>query len=281
MPFKAGGNMPARNMGERLAVDPNLNSILFFAARSGNGLWKSTNSGLTWSQVTSFPQPGTYAVLPGDVVSRRHHWTGVGGLRPADRILGKGYADHLCWRCATRRHQYLRHHQRWNHLVRAGWPTDLHADRNPNHRNRGLHQWRFVVGSFRRARAPASCPIARHLDSVNGLLYITYSNGAGPYDGTMGDVQKYNTATGVWTEIAPVVPTTASGADYFGYCGLTIDKQVPTTLMVSAFNSWWPDTIIWRSTNSGATWSQIWNWTSYPSRSLLYTLERLGRAMVE
>ena len=42
--------------------------------------------------------------------------------------------------------------------------------------------------------------------------------------------------------------------------------------MVSAFNSWWPDTILWRSTNSGATWSQIWNWTSYPSRSFMYTL---------
>jgi hypothetical protein len=40
---------------------------------------------------------------------------------------------------------------------------------------------------------------------------------------------KYNTSTGAWTEIAPVVPTTASGADYFGYCGLAVDKEVPTT----------------------------------------------------
>jgi hypothetical protein len=80
MPFKVGGNMPARNMGERLAIDPNVNSILFFAARSGNGLWESTNSGLTWSQVTSFPQPGTYAVEPGNVYERRHHRAGVGCL---------------------------------------------------------------------------------------------------------------------------------------------------------------------------------------------------------
>jgi hypothetical protein len=30
--------------------------------------------------------------------------------------------------------------------------------------------------------------------------------------------------------------------------------------MVSALNSWWPDTIIFRSTNAGATWTQIWDW---------------------
>src|SRR5262245_53919212 len=29
LPFKSGGNMPGRNMGERLAIDPNRNSILY------------------------------------------------------------------------------------------------------------------------------------------------------------------------------------------------------------------------------------------------------------
>jgi xyloglucan-specific exo-beta-1,4-glucanase len=43
LPFKVGGNMPGRGLGERLAVDPHDNSILYFGARSGHGLWKSTN----------------------------------------------------------------------------------------------------------------------------------------------------------------------------------------------------------------------------------------------
>src|SRR5262245_22124210 len=30
LPFKVGGNMPGRSMGERLAIDPNRNSILYF-----------------------------------------------------------------------------------------------------------------------------------------------------------------------------------------------------------------------------------------------------------
>ena len=31
--------------------------------------------------------------------------------------------------------------------------------------------------------------------------------------------------------------------------------------MVAALNSWWPDTIFFRSTNGGATWTRIWDWT--------------------
>ena len=60
LPFKVGGNMPGRNMGERLAIDPNNNSILYLGTRSGNGLWRSTDHGQTWSKVSSFPDAGPY-----------------------------------------------------------------------------------------------------------------------------------------------------------------------------------------------------------------------------
>src|SRR5262245_36215456 len=53
LPFKLGGNMPGRGMGERLAVDPNRNSIVYFGAPEGNGLWRSTDFGATWAKVTS------------------------------------------------------------------------------------------------------------------------------------------------------------------------------------------------------------------------------------
>lgn len=56
--------MPGRSMGERLTIDPNKNNILFFGARSGNGLWKSSDFGATWSKVSSFPNPGTYVQDP-------------------------------------------------------------------------------------------------------------------------------------------------------------------------------------------------------------------------
>jgi photosystem II stability/assembly factor-like uncharacterized protein len=54
MPFKMGGNDNGRGCGERLAVDPNLGSVLYFGSRKA-GLWRSTDSGVTWSHVDSFP----------------------------------------------------------------------------------------------------------------------------------------------------------------------------------------------------------------------------------
>lgn len=52
-----GGNAVGRGMGERLAVDPNKNSILFFGSRN-NGLWTSIDSGTSWNQIYSFPTNG-------------------------------------------------------------------------------------------------------------------------------------------------------------------------------------------------------------------------------
>ena len=42
--------------------------------------------------------------------------------------------------------------------------------------------------------------------------------------------------------------------------------------MVSALNSWWPDAQIFRSTDSGATWSRIWEWGADGEMSYHYSL---------
>lgn len=57
MPVIIAGNDSGNYAGERLAVDPDNTSILYYGSRSG-GLWKSTNSGANWSHVTSFPVNG-------------------------------------------------------------------------------------------------------------------------------------------------------------------------------------------------------------------------------
>jgi hypothetical protein len=53
-PFSLDGNARGRGGGERMAVDPNLGSILFYGTKS-QGLYKSVNYGATWSLVSSFP----------------------------------------------------------------------------------------------------------------------------------------------------------------------------------------------------------------------------------
>src|SRR5690606_18709707 len=59
----------------------------------------------------------------------------------------------------------------------------------------------------------------------------------------------------------------------FGYSGLTLDRQNPGTLMVATQISWWPDVIFFRSTDSGDTWTRVWDWTSYPDRSFRYEMD--------
>ncbi|MFH8841795.1 RICIN domain-containing protein [Streptomyces sp. NPDC017868] len=54
LPFKLGGNEDGRGAGERLVVDPSDNRTLLLGTRK-NGLWRSTDSGATWRQVSSFP----------------------------------------------------------------------------------------------------------------------------------------------------------------------------------------------------------------------------------
>ncbi len=50
--FKAHGNGMGRNNGEKLVVDPNNGNILFCGTRR-NGVFKSVNSGASWSQIAS------------------------------------------------------------------------------------------------------------------------------------------------------------------------------------------------------------------------------------
>lgn len=58
LPFKLGGNEDGRSMGERLAIDPNDDAVLYLGTRL-NGLWRSTDFGSTWRQVASFPVSGS------------------------------------------------------------------------------------------------------------------------------------------------------------------------------------------------------------------------------
>ncbi len=54
-----GGNADGRSMGERLAVDPNLPSTLYFGSRTA-GLWTSTDSarpGRRWRSFSTASPP--------------------------------------------------------------------------------------------------------------------------------------------------------------------------------------------------------------------------------
>lgn len=54
LPIRLNGNSDGRGTGERLQVDPHNGTILFLGTIQ-NGLYKSTDTGVTWSQVPGFP----------------------------------------------------------------------------------------------------------------------------------------------------------------------------------------------------------------------------------
>ncbi|GGH73576.1 photosystem II stability/assembly factor-like uncharacterized protein [Filimonas zeae] len=67
LPFQLGGNEDGRQTGERLQVDPHNNRILYLGT-SKDGLWKSTDYGVSWDKLKGFPVPtgkgGVGFVLP-------------------------------------------------------------------------------------------------------------------------------------------------------------------------------------------------------------------------
>lgn len=233
LPFKLGGNMPGRSMGERLAIDPNKNSVLYLGTR-GQGLWRSTDYGATWAQVTSFPAIGNYTDpyfndRIGVVWVTFDPRTGTSGS--ASQTIYVGVADTT---------------------------TSIYRSTD------GGATWAALPGQPTAGYLPHHATLAS-----NGMMYITYSDTPGPYDGGKGDVWKYNTASQTWTNISPIPSSSAD--NYFGYGGLAVDAQNPNTLLVTSLNSWWPDALIYRSTDGGATWSGIWSWGNYPERTFRYT----------
>ncbi|MFH0245147.1 cellulose binding domain-containing protein [Streptomyces sp. HK10] len=240
LPFKLGGNMPGRGMGERLAVDPNDNHVLYLGAPSGHGLWRSTDSGATWSEVESFPNPGTYVPDPDSDNSYLTDRVGVVWVTFDERTGSAG---------SRTRTVYAGVADKEESVYRS---TD------------GGATWEAVPG-----QPTGYLPHKGVLDTDSGHLYIATSDTGGPYDGEKGQVWRYDTGSGEWRDVSPV----PEADTYFGYSGLTVDRQDPGTVMVTGYSSWWPDTQIFRSTDSGETWTGAWEYDGYPNRSDRFTMD--------
>ncbi|GIE97400.1 cellulose binding domain-containing protein [Paractinoplanes rishiriensis] len=231
LPFKNGGNMPGRGVGERLAVDPRNNRNVYFAAEGGNGLWRSTDYGATWAKVSSFPNAGNYVQDPNDTNGYLNQNQGLSFVTfdPNSTAVYVGVMD------------------KENPLYRS---TD------------GGATWQRVAG-----QPTGYLPKKGVIQGTN--FFLATSDTGGPYDGAAGEVWRLDMSTGTWTNISP----TPEADRYYGYSGLTVDAQKPGTLMVATQISWWPDAIFFRSTDYGATWTRIWDWSSYPNMTKRYTMD--------
>ncbi|MFC4466085.1 RICIN domain-containing protein [Streptomyces xiangluensis] len=202
LPFKLGANEDGRGAGERLVVNPAENGTLLLGTRK-NGLWRSTDHGVTWSQVSSFP------VKDGASSGAGISFVTYG---PAgSKTVYVGVADKS---------------------------TSLYRSTD------GGSTWQAVSGQ------PTGQMPQHGVLSGDGSLYLTYTDVVGPNGVTAGSVWKHTPSGGAWKNISP-----SQGS--YGFSGLAVDPQKPSTVMVTTLDRWWPEDEIYRTTDGGTTWKAL------------------------
>ncbi len=226
VPFRMGGNENGRGVGERLAIDPNDDNLLYFGSRY-DGLWLSQDTALTWHKVGNFPVKGSGVPDPKDGFPRGKHGAGLSFVvfDPATGTPGKPTGTTYVGSTDPGDAQLY-------------WSTNAGAT------------WGPVPGQ------PTNFVPVHAAFDTQGLLYLVYDNGVGPYGVTDGAVWKFNPRNNAWTNITPVTdPNRPPG----GYGGLGVDRLNPGTLVVASLNRKTKDDDdrIYRTTDGGATWKDI------------------------
>ncbi|MDK1473142.1 RICIN domain-containing protein [Streptomyces sp. 549] len=199
LPFKVGANEDGRGAGERLAIDPANPDTLLLGSRK-NGLWRSTDRGVTWSQVLSFPVK--------------------------DGASSGAGISFVTYGPAGSKTVYVGVSDKSTSLYRS---TD------------GGSTWQAVSGQ------PTGQLPQNGVLSGDGSLYLTYTNALGPNGVTAGSVWKHTPVGGGWKDISP-------SQGKYGFSGVAVDPQKPSTVMVTTLGRWWPEDEFYRSTDGGATW---------------------------
>ncbi|MDQ0909029.1 photosystem II stability/assembly factor-like uncharacterized protein [Streptomyces canus] len=204
LPFKLGSNEDGRGAGERLAIDPGNHGTLLLGTRK-NGLWRSTDSGVTWGQVSSFP------VKDGAGSGAGISFVTYGPAGSRTVYVGVADKSHPLYRS-----------------------TD------------GGSTWQAVSGQ------PTGQLPQHGVLSGDGSLFLTYTDALGPNGVTAGSVWKYTPAGGggTWKNVSP-----STGS--YGFSGLAVDPQKPSTVMVTTLDRWWPEDELYRSTDGGTTWKAL------------------------
>lgn len=232
LPFKNGSNDTGRNTGERIAVDPNLPSTIYFGTRVA-GLQISMDSGASWARESGLPFTttangnGIVAVLPEPSSGSS------GSVSPAVYAVAGG----------------------------TGTGSDPQAIYVTTNGGTAASTWTAVAGqpSFAASATPLA-PLQARL-GPQGAIYILYGDQPGP--STMHSSQLWefvpasNWTSGTWTQIAlPNQNLSINSSN--GYGGIAVDPSHAGYLLLSTLDQYWPTgDVVYRSTDNGATWRDV------------------------
>ncbi|MBC8085507.1 MAG: T9SS type A sorting domain-containing protein [Hymenobacter sp.] len=223
--FKAHGNGMGRANGEKLQVDPNNSAVLYCGTRY-NGLFRSTNSGASWSR------------LPALNVTTTPNDNGVSFVLPDKTQVTNGETQRL-----------------FVGISRAGSSQNFYRSEDA-----GASFTAVVNPGLGADMLPQRAVLAG-----NGTLFISYGNGAGPHGNTygsvaepysLGQIWKYAIATNTWTNVTPAGINKAFG-------GLSIDPANPNRLLISTTNNYQQQQggaygdRFYLSTNGGGSWTDV------------------------
>lgn len=228
LPFALGGNNPGRAIGERLMVDPNKPSTLFFGSRTA-GLWKSTDSGKTWSQVTALSS----FKMTQDQVNAAGGAMGVELVVYDSGTKGSGTATQTIYAAVAP-----------DYASAAGLGANMYKSTD------GGTSW-----------VPVATPLSGYhiphmVRAADGMFYVVFTKDTGPGAGGPGRLYKFDGST--WTLLKSVDPT---GGTNFGLGGVSVHGSgASTRIALGVTNSWgnWSgQQIVQLSDDAGKTWREI------------------------
>ena len=229
LPFSTGGNNGGRAIGERLMVDPNKPSTLFYGSRTA-GLWKSTDSGRTWAQVSAL---SSTKMTADQIKAAGGAAMGVELVVYDTGTKGTGNATQTIYTAVAPDYASV-----------SGLSASLYKSTN------GGTTWTQV-----------SVPVAGYhiphmVRAADGMFYVVFTKDAGPGAGGPGRLYKFDGSN--WTLLKSEDP---SGGTNFGLGGVSVSGSGATTrIALGVTNSWgnWSgQQIVQLSDDAGRTWREI------------------------
>jgi hypothetical protein len=232
LPFSAGSNSPGRAIGERLMVDPNKPSILFYATRA-SGMWKSGDYGQTWSQVASL---STHVMTKSEINAVPSN--GVVGFEQVifdTNTKGTGSATQTIYTAVAQ-----------DYAATAGLSYSMYKTTDGGATWTGIATPDDVAGFY----------VPHMVRNKDGMMYVAFTQSNGPGAGGPSRLYKFDGAN--WTLLKKY---DAEQWVNFGMGGLSVSGTgASTRIALGVSNSWGNyegQPIVQLSDDAGATWREI------------------------